>query len=130
MARLLQLALCSGESDISSPTTVWVFCSTYIFLPALVCFVLQGSKIRGTAFNLVAEKLYPLFEKDKEYVITCGKVQEADKNYPTQHPCEIIFNEKTTVTASVPDEGTECLNGYETGEILLLCLQTASLSMC
>ena len=98
-----------------------------ISLPALVCFALQDRKIRGAAFNQVAEKLYPLFEKDKEYVITCGKVQEADKNYPTPHPCEIIFNENTTVTAS---EGTECLNGYGTGEILLLCLQTASLSMC
>ena len=96
----------------------------------LLCFALQGSEIRCVAFNQAAENLYPLFEEDKEYTITCGKVKEADNNYSTPHPCEIIFNEKTTVTASVPEEGTECPNGYGTGEILLHCSQTASLSMC
>ena len=101
-----------------------------IFLPALVCFALQGSEIRCVAFNQVFEKLYHLLEKGREYTITRGKVKEADKSYLTQHPCEIIFDEKTTVTASVPEEGTECLNGYGTGEIRLHCLQTASLSMC
>lgn len=110
-------SFCDTQYEFHADSAAVLIC----LAPPQLLFALQSVEISCVAFNQVAAKLHPLFEEGRQYTITYGNVKEADPNYPSNHSCEIHFNEATTVSRN-EEEGTEYLNGLGTGEILFHCL--------
>ncbi|EDQ91528.1 uncharacterized protein MONBRDRAFT_451, partial [Monosiga brevicollis MX1] len=60
-----------------------------------------SGEIRATGFNADCDRLYPLFEKNKVYMIQGGRIKPKNRRFnQLSHEYEITFDSTTTVTES------------------------------
>ena len=63
-----------------------------------VTFKDETGEIRATAFNAIADKLYPKLKEGKVYYVSKGKVNLANKKYSkVQNDFEITLEAKTEI---------------------------------
>lgn len=70
---------------------------------------MQGGEIQATCFNDVAEKFFPIFEEDKVFIISKGRIKVANKRYThITNDYQIDLNSDSIVTPC--DDDSSILN--------------------